>query len=48
MIMYQKDGSIVLLTELETLGQMGYTEDLLMKLKIALTNFRKITTPPPI
>ncbi|XP_075262561.1 serine/threonine-protein kinase polo-like [Convolutriloba macropyga] len=48
MIMYQKDGSIALLTELETLGQMGYTEDLHNKLKIAVNNFKKITTPPPI
>ena len=46
--MYQKDGAIAMLTDLETLSHMGYTEDLKKKLRIANDNFRRITTPPPI
>ncbi len=47
-IMYQEGGAIALLTDLETLSQMGYTEDLQKKLKIALENFTRITNATAI
>jgi len=48
MIMHEQDNNTILLTDLETLGQMGYTKELLQKLKIAMRDISKIVdwTPP--